>query len=117
MRSPQTAVAVAIFVTLAGTLAVAAQELKVRTVQGRVLDEENRSVAGAVVYLRDDRTNSVRTYITNSSGHYRFSWLGEYDDYELEAHTQNFRSHRHTISQWDTRREFVIDLKLDKKEG
>jgi hypothetical protein len=116
MRSPQTAVAVAMFVTLAGSLAVAAQELKVRTVQGRVVDQENRAVASAVVYLRDDRTNSVRTYITNSSGHYRFSWLGEYDDYELEAHTKNFRSHRHTISQWDTRREFVIDLKLDKKE-
>jgi hypothetical protein len=117
MRSPQTAVAVAMFVTLAGTLAVAAQELKVRTVQGSVVDEDNRPVASAVVYLRDDRTNSVRTYITTSSGHYRFSWLGEYDDYDLEAHTQNFRSHRHTISQWDTRREFVIDLKLDKKEG
>ena len=117
MRSPQTAVAIAMFVTLAGTLAVAAQELKVRTVEGRVVDEDNRAVASAVVYLRDDRTNSVRTYITNSSGHYRFSWLGEYDDYELEAHTQNFRSHRHTISQWDTRREFVIDLKLDKKQG
>ena len=117
MRSPQTAVAVAMFVTLAGTLAVAAQELTVRTVQGRVVDEENRAVASAVVYLRDDRTNSVRTYITNSSGHYRFSWLGEYDDYELEAHTQNFRSHRHTISQWDTRHEFVVDLKLQKKQG
>jgi hypothetical protein len=34
MRSPQTAVAVAMFVTLAGTLAVAAQELELRTVQG-----------------------------------------------------------------------------------
>ena len=116
MRSPQTALAVAMFVTLAGTLAVAAQELELRTVQGRVVDQENRAVTSAVVYLRDERTNSVRTYITNSSGHYRFSWLGEYDDYELEAHTQNFRSHRHTISQWDTRREFVIDLKLHKKQ-
>jgi hypothetical protein len=117
MRSPQTAVAVAMFVTLAGTLAVAAQELELRTVQGRVVDQENRAVASAVVYLRDERTNSVRTYITNSLGHYRFSWLGEYDDYELEAHTQNFRSYRHTISQWDTRRDFVIELKLDKKQG
>ena len=104
------------FVTLAGTLAVAAQELKLRTVQGRVVDEENRAVASAVVYLHDERTNSVRTYITNSSGHYRFSWLGEYDDYELEAQAKNFWSHRHTISQWDTRRELIIDLKLHKKQ-
>jgi hypothetical protein len=81
------------------------------------VDEENRAVASAVVYLRDDRTNSVRTYITNPSGHYRFSWLGEYHDYKLEAQAKNFRSHRHTISEWDTRREFVIDLKLDKKHG
>jgi hypothetical protein len=117
MRSPQTAVAVAMLVTLAGTVAVAAQELKLRTIQGRVVDEQNRAVASAVVYLRDDRTNSVRTYITNSSGHYRFSWLGEYDEYELEAQTKNFQSHRHIISQWDTRREFAIDLKLDKKQG
>ena len=117
MRSPQTAVAVAMLVTLAGTVAVAAQELKLRTIQGRVVDEQNRAVASAVVYLRDDRTNSVRTYITNSSGHYRFSWLGEYDEYELEAQTKNFQSHRHTISQWDTRDKFVIDLKVDKKQG
>lgn len=117
MRSPQTAVAVAMFITLAGTLAVAAQELELRTVQGRVVDQENHAVASAVVYLHDERTNSVRTYITNSSGHYRFTWLGEYDDYELEAQTESFRSHRHTISQWDTRREFVINLKLDKKQG
>jgi protocatechuate 3,4-dioxygenase beta subunit len=73
MRSPQTAVALAMFVTLAGTVAVAAQELKLRTIQGRVVDQENRLVASAVVYLADERTNSVRTYITNSSGHYRFS--------------------------------------------
>jgi protocatechuate 3,4-dioxygenase beta subunit len=117
MRSAQTAVALAMFVTLAATLPVAAQELELRTVQGRVTDQENRAVPSAVVYLRDERTNSVRTYITNSSGHYRFSWLGEYDDYELEAHTQNFHSHRRTISQWETRREFVIDLKLDKKQS
>jgi hypothetical protein len=117
MRSPQTAVAVAMFVTLAGTLAVAAQELELRTVQGRVTDQENRAVPSAVVYLRDERTNSVRTYITNSSGHYRFNCLGEYDDYELEAQANKFYSHRHTISQWDTRRDFVIDLKLDKKQG
>jgi Carboxypeptidase regulatory-like domain len=117
MRSPQAAVAVAMFVTLAGTLAVAAQELELRTVQGRVVDQDNRAVASAVVYLRDERSNSVRTYITNSLGHYRFSWLGEYDDYELEAHTQNFRSHRRTISQWDTRRELVINLKLERKQG
>lgn len=116
MSSPQTAVALAMFVTLAGALAVGAQEMRLRTVQGRVVDAENRAVAPAVVYLRDDRTNSVRTYITNSSGHYRFSWLGEYDDYELEAETKNFRSRRHSISQWDTRREFVIDLKLVKKQ-
>ena len=84
MRSPQTFIAVATFLTLAGALAVAAQELELRTVQGKVVDEQNRGVASAVVYLRDLRTNSVRTYITSSSGHYRFSWLGEYDDYELE---------------------------------
>ena len=117
MRSSQTAVALAMFITLAGTLAVAAQELELRTVQGRVVDQENPPVASAVVYLLDERTNSVRTYITSSSGHYRFTWLGEYVDYELEANTQNFRSHRHTISQWDTHCEFVIDLKLDKKQG
>jgi hypothetical protein len=117
MRSPQTLLAVAVFMTLAGSLAVAAQELELRTVQGRVVDEADRAVPSAVVYLRDLRTNSVRTYITNPAGHYHFSWLGEYDDYELEAQGNNFRSHRHAISHWDTRRELVIDLKLDKKRG
>lgn len=105
------------FITLAGTLAVAAQELELRTVQVRVVDQENHPVASAVIYLVDERTDSVRTCITNSSGHYRFTWLGEYDDYEIEANTQNFHSRRHTISQWDTHREFLIDLKLDKKQG
>ena len=117
MRSTQTAVAVAIFVTLAGTLAVAAQEIKLRTVHGKVVDEDNRAVASAIVYLRDERTNSVRTYITDSSGRYRFSWHGQYDDYDVEAQSKNFHSHRHTISQWNTRGDMVIDLRLDKKQG
>lgn len=111
----QSLISLAVFLALAGTLGVAAQELQLRTVQGKVVDDENRPVASAIVYLRDVRTNSVRTYITNPSGHYRFSWLGEYDDYELEAQSKDFRSHRRAISQWDTRRELVIDLKLDKK--
>ena len=59
----------------------------------------------------------MRTYITNASGRYRFSWLGEIDDYELVAQGSSLRSHRHTISPLDSRRDFVIDLKLDRKLG
>jgi len=115
MRSTQTLVAIATFIALAGAVAVAAQELQLRTVEGKVVDTENRAVASAIVYLHDERTDSVRTYITNSSGHYRFTWLGEYDDYELEAQADRARSHRHTISQWDRRRALIVNLKLDKK--
>jgi len=117
MRSTQAVVAVAMFMTFAGTLAVAAQELQLRTVQGKVIDPENRAVASAVVYLRDDRTDSVRTCITNLSGDYRFSWLGKYDDYELGAHTESAQSSRRHISQWDTRNQLVINLKLHKKQN
>jgi len=71
MRSTQTLVSVAVMLVLVGTLGVAAQEMELRTVQGKVVDEENRAVSSAIVYLRDVQTDSVRTYITDSSGHYR----------------------------------------------
>ncbi len=47
----------------------------VRVVQGTVQNSSEQPQANAVVYLQDQKTQEVRTYITEADGHYRFGQL------------------------------------------
>jgi Carboxypeptidase regulatory-like domain len=95
-------------------LPISAQEL--RTVHGAVLDKGENPVSSAVVYLKNVRTLAVRTYISDKSGEYRFSGLDPNVDYELHAETENLSSNTRTLSSFDSRRDIVISLKLDKEK-
>ncbi len=47
----------------------------VRVVQGTVQNSDGQPQANAVVYLQDQKTLEVRTFITEADGHYRFGQL------------------------------------------
>ena len=100
---------------------VAAQEKKresrLRTVRGTVIDNKENPLASAVVYLKDLRTQTVKTYISDDSGHYRFSGLDPNVDYEIHAEHADLTSAKHTVSSFDSRKEIVIALKVDKKKS
>lgn len=91
-----------------------AQQSELRTVRGAVLDKAENPVPSAVVYLKNVRTLAVKTYISDKSGEYRFSGLDPNVDYELHAESENLSSNTHTISSFDSRKDIVVSLKLDK---
>lgn len=93
-----------------------AQQSELRTVRGAVLDKAENPVASAVVYLKNVRTLAVKTYISDKSGEYRFSGLDPNVDYEVHAESESLMSNTRTVSSFDTRKDIVISLKLDKEK-
>lgn len=93
------------------------REAQLRTVHGQVIDKSENPVSGSVVFLKNMRTNSVRSSYTDDSGSYRFSGLDPNADYELHAEKENEKSTTRPISNLDSRKDIVLNLKLDKKKG
>jgi hypothetical protein len=93
-----------------------AQETELRTVRGIVVDKSDNPLSSAVVYLKNVRTLTVKTYISNNSGEYRFSGLDPNVDYELHAERDNLTSNNRTVSSFDSRKDMVFTLKLDKEK-
>ena len=87
-----------------------------RTVQGTVTDSDGNFVNGAAVQLKDARTRQVRSFITQENGTYHFSNLKIDNDYDLKADYKGSTSGWKTLSVFDTRKEPVMNLKLDKSE-
>jgi hypothetical protein len=82
-----------------------------RVVQGKVTDHGNAPMKGAVVYLKDGR--SVKSFIANDQGEYRFGQLAQNTDYEIWAEENGKKSDVKTISSFDSKNHFYIDLKID----
>ena len=49
------------------------REAQLRTVRGVVADKSDNPLSGSVVFLKNVRTNSVRSSYTDDTGNYRFS--------------------------------------------
>jgi hypothetical protein len=84
-----------------------------RAVQGKVVDKSDAPLKGSVVYLKDDHTLSVKSFIADDNGAYRFGQLSQSTDYELWAELDGKKSNTRTISSFDNKNEFVINLKID----
>ena len=102
---------------LAGTGLAQDRDSQLRTVRGQVLTKDENAISGAVVYLRNLRTQTVKTYISDNTGNYRFSGLDPNVDYELHAEHQDQTSSKRTLSSFDSRKEIVLNLKVDKKKS
>jgi hypothetical protein len=94
----------------------AGAQSELRTVRGAILDKAENPVSSAVVYLKNVRTLTVRTYISDRSGEYRFSGLDPNVDYEVHAESESMTSSTRTVSSFDSRKDIVISLKLDKEK-
>jgi hypothetical protein len=96
----------------------AKHEAQLRTVRGVVVDKSSESpIPSAVVFLRNTRTNAVRSYIADEEGNYRFSGLDPNVDYEIHAEKDGAKSTTRTVSSFDNKKEIVLPLKLEKKKA
>jgi hypothetical protein len=89
---------------------------QLRGVSGVVFDKTEAPIASAVVYLKNVRVLTVRTYITDQKGEYHFSGLDPNTDYEIHAESNDMTSANHTISSLDSRKEISVTLKIDKEK-
>jgi hypothetical protein len=116
MRKPMLALVLTIVAAcaFAQTKAEKRQAASERVVTGTVSDADGKPIDGAVVQLKDLRTTQVRSFITQTNGAYHFSGLKVDNDYQLEAKYSGMASGWKTLSVFDTRKEPVVNLKMDK---
>jgi hypothetical protein len=112
--------ACAIFIALAAGIVPAvppvgvayAQNLGQRNVAGLVLDANSAPVQGATVFLKNQKTKSIRSYTSAGNGSFRFAQVSMTDDYYLWAEKDGKKSPTKTVSNWDARKDFSTELKL-----
>jgi hypothetical protein len=84
-----------------------------RTLTGTVLDKNDAPIPNAVVYLKNEKTLSVRTYFAQKDGTYRFPQLERNVDYEVYAELSGKRSDTKTVSQFDDRNAPHVNLRIN----
>lgn len=84
-----------------------------RVVQGKVLSASDAPVPNAVVYLKDMKSLAVKSFITGSDGVYRFGQLTPGVDYAVYAELNGKKSSVKTVSAFDAKNQFIINLHLD----
>lgn len=104
-------------VSVAAVAQDAKREAQLRTVHGVVLDKSENLVSESVVFLKNTRTNVVRSSYTDNTGKYRFSGLDPNADYEIYAEKEGAKSSTHTVSSYDSRKDISLNLKIEKKKA
>jgi hypothetical protein len=108
-------------ILLAGPAGLAQSKKKkgdqTRTVQGTVTSPgDDSSINGAVVQLKNLKSLQIRSFITQKDGAYHFNELSPDIDYELHADFNGMSSSTKTLSSFDSRKEAIINLKLNAKK-
>ncbi|MGA7914598.1 MAG: carboxypeptidase-like regulatory domain-containing protein [Candidatus Acidiferrales bacterium] len=92
-------------------------EAQLKTLHGVVIDRNENPVPASVVYLKNVKSQAVKTYIADETGNYRFSGLDPNVDYEIHAEHDGLTSSTRTVSSFDSRRDIEVVLKLNKKKS
>jgi len=107
--------------TFAFVLAAGAQDSKkesrLRTVRGIVSDKAENPLANSIVFLKNLRTNAVRSSFADTDGSYKFSGLDPNVDYEVHAELDGEKSSVKTVSSFDNRKEITLNLRIDRKKS
>jgi hypothetical protein len=89
-----------------------AQNFGDRTVSGTVLSPDSAPVPGATVFLKNQKTKTIRSFSSIANGHFHFAQVNMAEDFDLWAEKDGHKSAIKTVSSWDARKDFISDLKL-----
>jgi Carboxypeptidase regulatory-like domain len=85
-----------------------------RSVQGTVTDASGKTVADAVVQLKDTKALGIRSFRTDADGSYHFAGLSTNEEYELKADHDGATSGKKTLTVFNSKKTATINLKLNK---
>ena len=85
---------------------------QLRTVEGKVCRKDGSPVQGAVVYLKDEKSLAVKSYLSDDQGQFHFRQLSMGLDYDLWAELNGKRSRTKSISQFNSKHDLRYKLKL-----
>lgn len=89
---------------------------QLRTLNGTVRNRSDQLLPGAVVYLKNMKTLSVKSYISDDKGEFHFHALSPNVDYEVYAEHKGVRSQTKRMSSFDSRAVMQIDLHIDSEK-
>lgn len=87
-----------------------------KTLTGTVTNKADQPLPGAVVYLKNMKTLTVKSYFAQKDGGYRFPQLALNTDYEVYAEKDGKKSPTKSVSQFDDRFTPTVNLKIDVSE-
>ncbi len=87
-----------------------------RSVKGLVTSGDDQPVPGARVMLKNTKTLQIRSFFAKEDGTYFFTGLSPDVDYELTAEAGGASSGAKPLSSFDSRKEAIINLKLNPKK-
>ena len=90
-------------------------QIETRTLVGHVVDDREQPLQKAIVYLKNTKNLTIKTYISEPDGTFRFSGLAPNIDYEIYAEHEGARSDTKTLSGFDNRRQVNMTLKIKGK--
>jgi hypothetical protein len=93
-------------------------ETATRSVQGAVTNSDDSPAVGAVVQLENTKSLQVRSFITKEDGIFHFYELSTDVDYKLKAEDKKTgaSSDTKTLSSFDSRKQAIVNLKLNPKK-
>lgn len=97
---------------LIGAPMAQAQNIGRRTVTGSVFDDQSNPVPGALVFLQNQKNKTIRSYTTDSKGKFNFAQVDMAQDFNLWAEKGGKKSSVKVVSSWDSRKDWIGDLKL-----
>ncbi len=106
-------ISIACLTRISGNAQSAFAQTTLRSVQGRVVNEKDVPIRSAIVYLSDQRTMTVESYITQEDGAYRFEQLSPNDDYKLWAQVDGKKSKAKILSSFDDKHVFRVIIRID----
>ncbi len=86
-----------------------------KTIEGKAFDGGTSPLPGAIIYLQDQKTNVVKTFIATADGSYRFGQLPADTDYKIWARFKDAKSKDRLISSFDPKLNLTIDFHVGSK--